>query len=322
MAKDPGLAGDTCIFMEAIPGDQGNQNTNDVWWLSPDITLKGHATGLENADVGSNKIAVKFHRKAAGTCTFPGDENITVQAWVANPSLVMSPQLHGSAARVGFIGSPLPAEGGHHIQEFDFVISPISVPVFGENPRQAGPKCLVAICYPESQSPSAEKFFVPGDQHLAQHNLTVVSSNSRKASLVVNTFNPLTGPNLVPPPVKLRAVLDLNPTDFVRKMVLSRVTPLAGFQQIRILGLSAGFGFDLTGLQATDIVDHTLASGTLPPNTNPSFEAKVQMSAALTKITFNANLKGVPAGEAVIFHLTQTGKDLPQGGLTLVWLVV
>ena len=112
MPNDPGLAGDTCIFMEAIPGDGGLQNPADVWWLSPDITLTGHTSGLETADAGPNKILVRFHRKPAGTCNFPGDESITVEAWVANPSLVMAPQVHGSAARVGFIGSPLPAEGG------------------------------------------------------------------------------------------------------------------------------------------------------------------------------------------------------------------
>jgi hypothetical protein len=101
MANDPGLAADTCIFLEAISGDGGNQNPNDVWWLSPDIALTGHTSGPENADAGTNQITIRFHRKPAGTCNFPGDESITVEAWVANPSLVMAPHLRGSAARVG-----------------------------------------------------------------------------------------------------------------------------------------------------------------------------------------------------------------------------
>src|SRR3982751_1575870 len=37
MANDPGLSGDTCIFMEAVTGDGGVHNSSGVWWLSPDI---------------------------------------------------------------------------------------------------------------------------------------------------------------------------------------------------------------------------------------------------------------------------------------------
>lgn len=50
MPNDPGLAGDTCIFMEAIPGDGGTHDPNDVWWLSPGINLTGPVSGPENAD--------------------------------------------------------------------------------------------------------------------------------------------------------------------------------------------------------------------------------------------------------------------------------
>lgn len=57
----------------------------------------------------------------------------------------------------------------------------------------------------------------------------------------------------------------------------------------------------------------------LPPH-EPRFEALVQLPATLTQITFGVNLKGVQPGEACIFHLTQTFKNFPQGGLTLVLL--
>ncbi len=323
MPNDPGLAGDTCIFMEAIPGDGGNQNASDVWWLSPDITFTGHTAGLENADAGPNKILVRFHRKPAGTCNFPGDESVTVETWVANPSLVMAPQAHGSAARVGFIGSPLPAEGGSHTQQIDWTPPPVSFPTLpGENPQKQGPKCLVALCYPDSLTPSTTKFFVPGDQHAAQHNLSVVSTTDTKVTFKINTFNPTPPPPGLVAPVgaKLRAVLDLAPTTFVKKMVLTRLIPLPGFQQLRATPLPLGFGFDLTGLQATQVVDNSHPTGTgLPPHP-ASFEALVQLPATLTQITFVANLKGAQPGEACIFHLTQTFKDLPQGGLTLVLL--
>lgn len=321
MPNDPGLAGDTCIFMEAIPGDGGNQNASDVWWLSPDITLTGHTAGLENADAGPNKILVRFHRKPAGTCTFPGDESITVEAWVANPSLVMAPHAHGSAARVGFIGAPLPAEGGSLTQEIDWTPPPISLPTPTENPQRPGPKCLVARCYPNSLTPSNTKFFVPGDQHVAQHNLSVVPTSDTKIIFKINTFNPSPAPPGLVAPVgaKLRAVMDLAPTGFVKKMVLTRVNAITGFQQLRTAPLPVGFGFDLTGLQATQVVDNSHPALSVPPHV-PSFEAVVQLPATLAQITFAVSLKGAQPGEACIFHLTQTFKNVAQGGLTLVLL--
>lgn len=322
MPNDPGLAADNCIFMEAIPGDGGNQNPNDVWWLSPDITLTGPVSGLDIADAGQiNTIKIKFHRKpAASACVFPGDESITVEAWVANPSLVMAPRHRGSAARVGFIGSPLPTEGGNRVQQIDWKPPSAShpTPLF-DNPQEPGSKCLVALCYPNSLTPSTSKFFVPGDQHVAQHNLCILVASSDKALLEVNTFNPA---NLaVLPAVKVRAVLDLTPSAFVKKMVLTRVQPLPGFQQIRTAGLPQGFTFDLTGFAVSDVIDKSHSSGpVVPPHLNPSYEAKVELSGNLTKIKFVANLKGAQPGEVCIFHLTQTFKDVAQGGLTLAVL--
>ena len=145
MANDPGLSNDSCIFMEAIPGDGGNQNSHDVWWLSPDIRLVGPASGPDVADAGQiNPVQVKFHRKAGNSgCHFPGDESIAVELWVANPSLVMSPRVAGSAARIGFIGSPLPAEGGSGTQQIDWDVPAAAPP---DDPQSPGHKCLIARC--------------------------------------------------------------------------------------------------------------------------------------------------------------------------------
>src|SRR5438132_1120662 len=123
MPGDPGLANDTCIFMEAVPGDHGTHNAQGPWWLSGDITLTGPVSGPDTADSGQdNTIKAKFHRKpASSNCHFPGDESITVELWVANPSLVMSPRVRGSAARVGFIGSTVPADGGSGTEQTDWM---------------------------------------------------------------------------------------------------------------------------------------------------------------------------------------------------------
>ena len=52
MPNDPGLAGDTCIFVEAIAGDGGAHHANEAWWLSPDVALTGPEAGPDNADGG------------------------------------------------------------------------------------------------------------------------------------------------------------------------------------------------------------------------------------------------------------------------------
>jgi hypothetical protein len=328
MSNDPGFANDTCIFMEAISGDGGTHNGDAVWWLSPDITLTGPDSGLDEADAGqSNPIKVKFHRKgAASGCHFPGDESITVELWVANPSLVMAPRA-SSSARVGFIGSPLPAEGGTGIQQIDW--TPHGGLPLG-NPEAGGHKCLVARCYPDSGSPSDTSFFVPGDQHVAQHNLCTVQIPNQALIFKINTLNPR--PPQHPPPnllqnseIKLRAVLDLEPNNFVRHIVLSRLQLQSGFQQLRTAPLPQGFKFDLTGLHASQVVDHSQPGlNSFPPHTNPSFEAVIVLDTQrVTQLTFQASPRGTQPGEACIFHLTQSdtaGKS--QGGLTVIMLRV
>src|SRR5436190_4477213 len=99
MANDPGLSNDTCIFLEAITGDGGTHNPNDTWWLSPDIHLVGPVSGADSGDAGQNNpITVTFHRKpSSSNCTFPGDESLIVEVWVANPSLAISPKVPRSA---------------------------------------------------------------------------------------------------------------------------------------------------------------------------------------------------------------------------------
>ena len=98
MPNDPGLAGDTCFYMEAVSGDGGTHDPAGTWWLSPDIQLTGPVSGPDNADPGQvNPVVVKFHRRAANSdCQTTGDESIAVQLWVGNPSLAMAPNNQAS----------------------------------------------------------------------------------------------------------------------------------------------------------------------------------------------------------------------------------
>ena len=322
MPNDPDLADDTCIFSEAISGDVGVHNPNDTWWLSPDISLVGPISGPDRADSGHvNPVQVKFHRKPAGSnCIFPGDENITTQLWVANPSLVMAPNNRASTALVGFIRQPTPPEGGNATQPIDFTprtgLSP-------DAPESAGFKCLVARCYPDSLTPSATSFFVPDDQHVVQHNICVVPCGGPPVltapvpcSLEVTTLNP--DPQNAQQ-ITLRVVLDLKPTDFVRTVVGQRTKKV--FAQPATT-LPPAFGFDVSPLSAV-VSDHSHPSviPLRPPNFGqPSFDAVVKLTPLqLIKFKFFANLTKTNPGDFFIFHLTQIGPDnRVQGGLTVV----
>ncbi len=326
MANDPGLSNDSCIFIEAATGDGGNHNSNSVWWLSPDIELVGPLLGPDNADPGQiNPVKVAFHRKpASSNCSFPGDESLNLELWVANPSLVISPRVHLSTTRVAFIGAPMPAEGEGGALQIDWN-TPAAVP--HGDPQSPGHKCLVARVYSSSKVPTSSDFFLPGDQHEAQHNLCVVRSSRNPLNFTVNTVNPSATPppQLNPPPnAKLRAVLDLHPNNFVRNTILSRLALFAGFTQLRTHPLSGGFRFDLTNLHASNIVDHSHPAFTppFPPFVAPSFEASVVLNPQLvTPITFLADLTAAARGEACVFHLIQTSlTNVVEGGLTLVVL--
>jgi len=327
MANDPGLSTDTCIFMEAVSGDGGNHNGSGIWWLSPDIDLVGPVSGHDNADAGQdNPVTISYHRKPADSnCVFPGDESLLTELWVANPSLVISPQVRHSAAKVGVTGSPLPAEGDSTTQEIDFRAASTASAV---DPLSPGPKCLVARVYPSSLTPSPLNFFVPADQHVAQHNLCTVVTSTSDFSFHVNTCGAAALHPPLPlnqtPNAKLRAVLDLHPNQVVRDTVLSRLTLIHGFQQLSLAPLKGGFKFDVTNLHATNIADHSHPPliPPFPPGANPSFEASVVLEGKqVITLTFLANLRSLPQNNACIFHLIQTApNNVVLGGLTLVVL--
>src|SRR5688572_3940119 len=121
MANDPGLSADTQTFMEAIAGDGGVHDVSAVFWLSPDIQLTGSVSGIGKADPGvNNTVAVSFHAAPNGMLP-AGSESITIELWVANPSLAMAPNNALSTRHVDSIGMPLPSAGGAQTFQFNWV---------------------------------------------------------------------------------------------------------------------------------------------------------------------------------------------------------
>jgi hypothetical protein len=320
MPNDPDLAADTCIFMEAVPGDGGAHSGTGAWWLSPDIRLTGATSGPDKADPGQhNALEITFHHKGA-TCASPFAESVTVEVWAGNPSLVMAPNDPASTVRIGSIGSPFPTAGSTVVQPIDWV-PPAGLPA--SDPQSSGHKCLIARCYPDSVTPSSSAFFVPDDPHVAQRNICIVPCGAPGAArrpgpcrFKVSTLNPN---RRKADTVTLRAIADLKPGKFVRGVVLPQLKRVAGFRRLATAP-PAGFRLESSDWRAAEVNDRTRPRGTRAP----SYEASIKLARGrFIGFTFVADLSKARLGDAFIFHLTQTGSDRrPQGGLTIVMVAV
>ena len=321
MANDPGLAADTCTFMEAVSGDGGTHNVNSAWWLSPDIQLTGPTSGPDKADPGAaNTVDVTLHNRAGNCRLPPGTESITLELWMGNPSLAMAPNIAASTVHIDSIGMTIFGLGATATHQFTWT-PPTGVPA--SDPQAPGHKCLIARCYADPLTPSASSFFAPDDPHVAQHNICIVPCGGPGAvrrphtcGIDVTTINPDVKKGQT---VKWRAVLDLEPKKFVHDVVLERLRKTKGFDR---LAKKAPRGFTLRLADGTKakLTDRTKPSGTRVPR----FEADVRLRAAqVVRFAFIADLSDAALGEAYIFHLTQVGANRrPQGGLTVVVLAV
>ncbi|HEX5708900.1 MAG TPA: hypothetical protein VFX96_16490, partial [Pyrinomonadaceae bacterium] len=307
-------------------GDGGIHSPGGVWWLSPDIKLTGATSGADQADPGASNTVEVFAHMKSGDCKTRASESVTVEVWAANPSLVMTPDNPASAVKVGGLGMPTPAPGTAASVQFGWT-PPSGLPP--EDPQGRGHKCLIARCYPEALVPSAEEFFVPDDQHVAQRNICVVPCGAPGAARVpgpcgqeVTTVNPRNERQSV----TLRAEFDAKPSKHTSAVVLERLRRTEGFvrlaeeppQSFRITlrafpkaefsrGARGGCLGQLLGFKA-----------------QPGFDAYITLEPKqLIRFDFNADLTGSPLGDAYIFHLTQVGTDgRTQGGLTVVMLAV
>ncbi|MEO7971623.1 MAG: hypothetical protein ABI698_10020 [bacterium] len=323
MAKDPGLSADTCIFMESTSGD-GGVHTANVWWLSPDIILTGPVSGADKADPGQiNSVDVTIHRKSAeSNCLFPGDEQLLVELWVGNPAIAMTPNNNASTRLILQTGSIVPLEGTTGTQHFDWT-PPSGLPA--SDPQSPGHKCLIARAYPDSLTASQASFFAPEDQHVVQRNICVVPCGGPGAARKPGPcgFDVLTA-NVnakEAEQVTIAATLDLKPNQFVRRTVLQHLEKQPGFRKLATRP-PRSFRFELRDFPNAKISDHSTPRGCLAllSGGQRRFEASLSLAAnQVASLHFVADLHNAEFGDALIFHLTQTGPAKErQGGLTLV----
>jgi hypothetical protein len=318
MPNDPGLAADTCTYMEAVAGDGGIHATSGAWWLSPDLQLVGSISGPDKADPGvDNTVDVTMH--ASADCKLPpGTESLTIDLYVANPSLAMAPNNSASTTHIDSIGMPLLASGASQTHPFHWV-PPTGLPA--ADPQSPGHKCLIARCYADPMIPNNTSFFAPDDRHVAQHNICIVPCGGPGAArrpvgcgLAVTTINPDVRK---PQRTKLRATLDLEPDKHVLAVVMRRLKKTEGFSRLSPVP-PRGFELQLTGFPKRKITDRT------KEKLAPLYETEIALDAGqLIGINFTADLRGAKLGDAYIFHLTQHGPEgQPQGGLTVVMIAI
>ena len=318
MPNDPALVPDTSTFMEAVAGDGGTHNTAGVWWLSPDIQLIGSVSGPDKADPGvDNIVNVTLHSAGQNGSLPPGTESLSIELWVANPSLAMAPNNAASTRHIDSIGMQLLPNGGTETYQFHWV-PPQGIAA--TDPEASGHKCLIARSYADPLIPSNMSFFAPEDRHVAQHNICIVPCGGPGAvrkpgacSQTVTTINPdFKGPQRT----HLRAVFDQDPSRAIREIIAKRLKHVKGFARLSTKP-PRGFRIEIPEFPKAKAVDKSKGGKT------PSFDVDLVLNPGqLVQLRFVADLSATKLGEAHVFHLTQTGPAGPQGGLTVVMLPI
>lgn len=333
---------DQCIYLEACPGDQGqNKGSNPgcpQWWLSSDITLTSSTGQPDQAVEGQpNTATVKGHW--APNCALPLDTTIFVELWVATPHMNMSPSpstshnittttlsglTPGSSATVTIPWTPTPAN-----------------PNDPNDPQSAGHKCLVARCYPITSPVDSTDFHLPGELHVAQHNIAVVAAagarEGRPFRFNVSTVNLN---DKQPEPATIRAVADPNPDEHVREVVNARLQQVPGFRRIATSPPPQGFKVETPDFPNAKVYDYTRLGcfgillsfllfllsilGIKLRPFQPRYETQIQMQPGQhTTFTFVTDLSQAQVGDAYIFHFTHVGADQKEtGGFTVVPVVI
>lgn len=335
MAIDSGLAGDTCVFVEAVAGDGGN-HAPGVWWLSPDIQLSSGVTGMpDKADPGPNPVVLRAH--VHNNCTLSDPQGrLKLELYVGNPSLVMTP-----TSNTVLITNPPEVVVGAVVGVNSRTVT-WTVPSPSSNPiEQPGHKCLVLRAFQNGFLPDPgdlSSHVGPtqagnvGDQHYAQHNICIVPCGGPGAanrpggcSLPVSTAN--ANPDK-PETVLIRSWFDGQPEEHVRRVVLDRLSRVDSFRRLatappvhfsqRIPEIPDARPFDNTRKRRGCLGQLFPFGGSAAAAATYDLQAKLEPGQT-TDVIFTADLSGASFGDAYIFHMKQVGESgHDQGGLTVV----
>jgi hypothetical protein len=313
---------DTCLYMEAVPGDAGAHSAAGQWWLSDDVKITGPDT-MGRATPGPNQntplantIQVRVHKKDG--CQVSSNV-VLVDVYAGDPALAMTPsfgvaKLTNAANRpnatidlttttVGPSGTVLPITW--------------NLPLFTSGPESPGHKCLIARIYPDSETPSSATFNLPLDQHVVQHNICIIPCGS-PCGQQVQTTNLNRGKS---ERVVIRAVADLEPSERVLRAIRPRLEAALSFKRLNT-NESPPFRLEFAktpNLQTINSTGKPSSPGKYGRLKTPNFEAHLKLKAAQTaKFRFTTDLGRAKVGDAFVYHLTHIGANgSVQGGLTI-----
>jgi hypothetical protein len=341
--KDPKLT-DTCISLSKQP----------QWWLSEDIKLNGTLFNGTNTSkpadqaifMQDNTIDVRV-RRANQACLLPSDgeidtSRIKIVVYIAVPGANLKPNLKGPMGEklVIQIGTALfmttsgqmpdlPASGIKSLSEIGQAITwkPTSTndkDADGKGPNANSHRCLIVRCFPElGPSPDPDCFHIVADQHVAQHNIDIVSGSNIVNGLVWTSNSNDEERELA----TLRLVADLNPEPRVVEILTPALQATPGYQRIARTS-PVSFGLELPDFPDAKVCDNTRlgclgrilkALGLGGSTFEPKYEADIQLQPGqVTSFNFTVDLSRSQPGDAHIFHLMHVRSDQQViGGLTI-----
>ncbi len=302
---------DTCIYLEAATGDTGN-HTTPTSWLSPDVVVTGpDALGRATPGV-PNTINVTVHKR--NNCT-PAGQFVKIDLYVGDPQLVMTPgsgttKITNAASRPSvFVDPNTLIQSGTAI--------PITWNIGSTPPEAPGHKCLIAQCYPDSDTPGPN-FSLPAEQHVAQHNICIIPCES-PCDLEVMTTNLNREEQET---VRIRAVADIAPSKHVLAAARPLLRQVPDFKRLRTQKIPK-FWLQFRKSLEVSVADFTgepSAKGFYGRLRVPNYTAQLAMKPKQRmKFMFMADMGAANFGEACIFHLTHIGANKQvRGGLTII----
>ncbi len=169
----------TFLYIRTNPADSATapRTAGLQWWLSPDITIirPGGARGSEGA-VGENDQVEVVVNNAGGIDAV----DAYVDAYLADPSTAFTP------ATAQFVGGDYLTIPNHSLAAKAFPWTPTA--------SDAGHRCMLArvtLAVPFDGYLNPAIFDAPGDRHVAQRNLSVLSLDGDSLSFGFHIVNPI-----------------------------------------------------------------------------------------------------------------------------------
>lgn len=170
---------DINVYVDDRAGQFGAQPSPAPWWVSPDVDIVGHSG---EATQGSNDVQIRVHAHDEPIL----DSRIVAEVYVGAPGFVLSPTTGTARIDPGnLFFQPINHPGADPVADepgatrtFPWTPSASTAAIDG-----VGHRCLIVRAFPEGVVPPTAPFDVPNEQHEAQRNIEVLSTDERSGGM-------------------------------------------------------------------------------------------------------------------------------------------